>query len=133
MIVDSSAAIAVILSEADADRLTKALLLAKQVGIATPSLTEVGMVLSRRLGADWERRIEQFCETFRVAEIPFSSLHWVVAVRAYEQFGKGRHPARLNFGDCLSYAVARVEKRPLLFIGNDFPLTDIWRAERPAR
>jgi ribonuclease VapC len=128
MIVDSSAAIAVILDEDGSDHLVKLLMLEKQVGIGTPSLTETGMVLSRRLGPDWERLVAEFRDTFRVAEIPFLATHWIVAVEAFDQFGKGRHPAKLNFGDCLSYAVARVENRPLLFVGNDFGQTDIWRA-----
>jgi ribonuclease VapC len=127
MIVDSSAAIAVILNEDGSDHLVKLLMLEKQVGIGTPSLTETGMVLSRRLGPDWEKLIGEFRDTFRVAEIPFLATHWIVAVEAFDEFGKGRHPAKLNFGDCLSYAVARVENRPLLSVGNDFGLTDIWK------
>ena len=128
MIVGSSAAIAIILDEDGSEHLAKLLMLEKQVGIGTPSLTETGMVLSRRLGPDWERLIAEFRDTFRVAEIPFLATHWIVAVEAFDQFGKGRHPAKLNFGDCLSYAIARVENRPLLFVGNDFGLTDIWKA-----
>ncbi|HEY0037819.1 MAG TPA: type II toxin-antitoxin system VapC family toxin [Longimicrobium sp.] len=130
MIVDSSAAIAIILDEDGSEHLAKLLMLEKQVGIGTPSLTETGMVLSRRLGLDndWETLIAEFRDTFRVAEIPFLATHWMVAVQAFDEFGKGRHPAKLNFGDCLSYAVARVENRPLLFVGNDFGMTDIWKA-----
>jgi ribonuclease VapC len=71
--------------------------------------------------------IDEFKTRFGLEEVSFSPSHWVVAVEAYERFGKGRHPAKLNFGDCLSYAVARVADRPLLYVGNDFPLTDLWR------
>ncbi len=57
--------------------------------------------------------------------IPFPELHWQHAVRAYQKYGKGRHPAKLNFGDCFSYATAKLYKQPLLFKGNDFNKTDI--------
>ena len=60
--------------------------------------------------------------------IPLTEDHWRVAVEAYTRFGKGRHAAALNFGDCLTYAVARLAERPLLFVGEDFAKTDLTRA-----
>jgi ribonuclease VapC len=60
-----------------------------------------------------------------LAIIPFTEDHWRVAVEAYARFGKGRHAASLNFGDCLTYAVARLAERPLLFVGSDFAKTDL--------
>ena len=57
--------------------------------------------------------------------VPFGELHFGAAVEAWLRFGKGRHPAALNFGDCMSYAVAKVANTPLLFVGEDFPQTDI--------
>jgi ribonuclease VapC len=63
-----------------------------------------------------------------INEIPFSQVHWREAVEAYQRFGRGRHPARLNFGDCLSYATARLAGQPLLFIGEDFIKTDLDQA-----
>jgi ribonuclease VapC len=60
-----------------------------------------------------------------INEIPFSQVHWREAVEAYQRFGRGRHPAKLNFGDCLSYATALLAGQPLLFVGNDFNQTDI--------
>jgi ribonuclease VapC len=57
--------------------------------------------------------------------VAFGEPHWRAALEAFRRFGKGRHPAGLNFGDCLSYAVARVAGHPLLFVGNDFSCTDI--------
>ena len=62
-------------------------------------------------------------------EVPFGELHWREAVDAYRRYGKGRHPAALNFGDCMTYAVASLAGEPLLFIGEDFSLTDL----EPAR
>lgn len=126
MIVDTSAAIAIILREPRFEELTDQLLEEGEIAMGTPSLAECGLVLAGRPGQDWRALIQEFMARFELQEIPFSAAHWAVAVEAFEQFGKGRHPARLNFGDCLSYAVARVENRPLLFIGNDFPLTDVW-------
>ncbi len=60
-----------------------------------------------------------------IQEIPFGELHWREAVDAYRRFGKGRHPAALNFGDCMTYAVASLTGEPLLFVGNDFGHTDL--------
>jgi ribonuclease VapC len=57
--------------------------------------------------------------------LPLDERHWVVAVDAFERFGKGRHPAAPNFGDCLTYAVAHVARRPLLYVGDDFARTDL--------
>ena len=57
--------------------------------------------------------------------IPFGEPHWPAAVEAYARFGKGKHPASLNCGDCLTYAVARVAGRALLFVGDDFSKTDL--------
>lgn len=128
MIVDTSAAVAIILREPNFESLVRRLAMETEVGMGTPSLAECGVVLASRPHPDWRTLIDEFKVRFELEDIPFSSDHWVIAVEAYEQFGKGRHPARLNFGDCLSYAVARVENRPLLFVGNDFPLTDLWKA-----
>jgi ribonuclease VapC len=128
MIVDTSAAVAIILREPNFEALVRRLVMETEVGMGTPSLAECGIVLASRPHPDWRKLIDEFKARFELDDIPFSSDHWVIAVEAYEQFGKGRHPARLNFGDCLSYAVARVENRPLLFVGNDFPLTDLWKA-----
>jgi ribonuclease VapC len=128
MIVDTSAAVAIILREPNFEALVRRLVMETEVGMGTPSLAECGIVLASRPHPDWRTLIDEFKARFELRDIAFSSDHWVIAVEAYEQFGKGRHPARLNFGDCLSYAVARVENRPLLFVGNDFPLTDLWKA-----
>ena len=60
-----------------------------------------------------------------IQEVPFGEIHWREAMDAYRRFGKGRHPAALNFGDCMTYAVAKLAGEPLLFTGNDFELTDL--------
>ena len=125
MIVDTSAVIAVILKEPDHQLLVKKLTDAAVLGIGTPTLTECGIVLGARFGALGRGLLDGFLRQFPIVEIPFTPEHWRTAVAAFERFGKGRHPAGLNYGDCMSYAVARLAGRPLLCIGNDFVRTDM--------
>lgn len=123
MILDTSAIIALLLDEPDAPRLFAAMNEAQAKSVGAPTLVETGLVLSAKLGT--QRRLHRFLQEFGVTIIPFGDLHWQTAVIAFESYGKGRHPAKLNFGDCLSYAVAKLAKRPLLCKGNDFPQTDL--------
>jgi ribonuclease VapC len=67
----------------------------------------------------------QFLESFEVEVIPFGESHWQAAIGVFARYGKGQHPAGLNYGDCMSYAAARIAGEPLLYIGNDFAKTDI--------
>lgn len=78
--------------------------------------------------AEAERLVAEVAE-LTVEEISFGSNHWREAVRAFRRFGKGRHPAGLAFGDCMTYAVARLSAEPLLHWGDDFTLTDVERVE----
>lgn len=66
-----------------------------------------------------------FLERWAIVVIPFTSVHWQVAANAFALYGKGRHPAALNLGDCMTYATARVADLPLLFVGDDFAKTDV--------
>lgn len=125
MIVDSSAIVAILLQEPGSEELVTKLAAAGVAAVGTPTLTESALVLTSRLGAQGRMLLDQFIQRFGLVEVPFSEHHWRVAVDAFERFGKGRHPAGLNFGDCMSYAVARLADRPLLFVGNDFPRTDL--------
>jgi ribonuclease VapC len=95
------------------------------VGIGTPTLAETGLVLAARLRRDPRDLVVRLLDEFSITEIPFGDEHWKEAVEAYLRFGKGRHKAQLNFGDCLTYAVARLAAEPLLFTGNDFAQTDL--------
>ena len=94
-------------------------------GIGCPTLVETGIVLSARLGFNANMQLAGFIQEFQISEITFGDDHWRVAVEAYSQYGKGRHPAKLNFGDCMSYAVAKLSGMHLLFVGQDFTQTDI--------
>jgi len=125
MIIDSSVVVAIICREPGFEELVEKLQNAGAVGIGAPTATETGIVLQARLGLDGRALLERFLQDFEIVVIPFAEPHWREAVDAYRRFGKGRHPASLNFGDCLSYATAAVQAQPLLYIGNDFSKTDL--------
>ncbi|MBM4321843.1 MAG: type II toxin-antitoxin system VapC family toxin [Deltaproteobacteria bacterium] len=82
-------------------------------------------MLMVRLGFNPAAQIAAFLMEYGVQRIAFADAHWREALAAYQRFGRGRHPARLNFGDCLSYAIARLAGQELLCTGDDFPQTDI--------
>lgn len=126
MIVDSSALVAIVLEEAGYESVRAKLQgSARPVGIGAPTAGELGLVLSRRLDRDAREVVLKLLAKFDVAVIPFTDDHWRMAVDAFWRFGKGRHRARLNLGDCFSYATARLARQPLLFVGDDFGHTDI--------
>jgi ribonuclease VapC len=83
------------------------------------------MVVRGRFGTNGLVLLERFLDDWEVQVIPFGESHWRAAMEAFTRYGKGRHPAGLNYGDCMTYASARVAEMPLLFIGNDFAKTDI--------
>ena len=125
MIVDSSALVAVILQEPGWERLLHAMKSADRMGIAAPTLAEAGIVLSARLKRDARPVLARFAQETGMVTLPFGESAYVVAMDAWLRFGKGRHPAALNFGDCISYATASVTGEPLLCVGQDFPQTDL--------
>ena len=69
--------------------------------------------------------VSRFLEQREVVVVPFGASHWSIAAEAFIRYGKGRHPAALNYGDCMTYATAKVAGAPLLFVGDDFAQTDI--------
>jgi len=128
VIVDSSAVVAVLKREPPHKEMAIKLANADVVAIGAPTLFETDMVSIGALGGRGRAVIAQFLESFEVEVIPFGDNHWQVAAEAFMRFGKGRHPAGLNYGDCMTYATAKVAEEPLLYIGNDFAHTDIERA-----
>ena len=82
-------------------------------------------MLSARLDAQGKTLLERFLQEAALTVIPFGPEHHSRAVDAYLRYGKGRHPAALNFGDCMTYATARLAAAPLLCVGNDFAQTDL--------
>jgi ribonuclease VapC len=83
------------------------------------------MVMVGRMGDSGLISLTEFLEHFRVEVIPFGDSHWRVALEAFVRFGKGRHRAALNLGDCMTYATALIEESPLLYVGDDFARTDL--------
>lgn len=125
MIVDTSALVAIVLQEPGFDDVLNKLARAPRAGIGTPTLAELGLVLTARLRSDPRSLIVRLLDELTVVEIPFGDAHWREAVDAFGRYGRGRHPAGLNFGDCLTYAVARLAGEPLLYVGDDFSHTDL--------
>ncbi len=125
MIIDSSAVMAALRDEPSATNVMAHLANAKSRAMGTPTLVETGMVLVSRLGPSGRTLLVRFCNELEINETPFSSAHWPIALDAFQRFGNGRHPASLSFGDCLTYATARLAQQPLLHIGNDFAQTDL--------
>jgi ribonuclease VapC len=125
VIVDSSALVAIVFQEPGYEELIEKLALAGPKGISTPTLVETGILLSARLRTDARPLVSRLLEEFEITSIPFGEEHWRAAVAAFLAFGKGRHPAALNFGDCCAYAVARLSEEALLCVGADFPQTDL--------
>lgn len=125
MIVDSSAVVAILLREPDHVSLREALTTAEHVGIGAPTLVETSIVLSARLGPAGKTLLARFVQEAGIDVVAFTAEHWTVAADAYVRYGKGRHAAALNFGDCLTYAVSSVAGEPLLCKGGDLPATDL--------
>ena len=126
MIVHSSALCAILLRESGWESLLEHVVMSgSDARVGAPTLTETGIVLSARLGPQGKTLLARFVQESRLQAVPFTDEHWSVATDAFLRFGKGRHPAALNFGDCLTYAVARLAGQPLLCVGDDFAQTDL--------
>jgi ribonuclease VapC len=116
VIVDSSALLSVVFREEGHEAYLERLLEEPAPAIGAPTLVETGIVLTARLGPAARGLLERLIDELDLQEVPFS---------AYRRFGKGRHPADLNFGDCMTYAVASLAGEALLFRGEDFGHTDL--------
>lgn len=125
MIVDTSAIVSILFKEPDHQRLIDGLVSDPRPAVSAATLTEAGIVLSARLNEDARGILARFLREAGIEVIPFGECHFSAAVDAWLRFGRGRHPAALNFGDCLSYATASLAGEPLLCVGDDFPKTDI--------
>ena len=125
MILDSSAIVAILLKEPGYRRLLDKILEADFIGVGAPTMVECGILLSARLERDARGLLARFLEESEAVVIPFHAMHMHIAIGAWLKYGKGRHQAKLNFGDCMAYAVAKLAKRPLLCVGNDFVHTDL--------
>lgn len=126
MIVDTSALIAIAQNEAGADRLSDALMRADAISISAATLLEASVVIDGRKNPVASKRFEELLDQAAVAVVPFDEGQLRIARQAYRDYGRGSgHPAKLNLGDCFSYALATERREPLLYVGDDFVHTDI--------
>jgi ribonuclease VapC len=129
LILDSSAILAALLEEPGYGGILDRISSAQSVGLGAPTFVETAIVLSSKLRRDARSQLNEFLRAAEAELIPLGPEHVDAAVDAFLRYGKGRHPAALNFGDCLTYAIAAVASVPLLFTGNDFTKTDIERTK----
>lgn len=93
--------------------------------MGAPTLAEAGIVLTARMGRNAIGPLARFTQELDVVTVAFGDEHWKEAVDAFDRYGRGRHRASLNFGGCMTYAVARLADEPLLCVGEEFRLTDL--------
>lgn len=123
MIVDASAIVALVLREPGWERLVDAIDRAESVAIGAPTMTEASIVLAAK-GVP-PTVLPALLAEVEIEVVPYTRDHAHVAATAYRRFGRGRHPAALNFGDCMSYATAALARAPMLFVGDDVGRTDL--------
>ena len=125
MIIDTSAIRAILQDEPDRRRFTEAIEAAATPRISAATFLEASMVIQSRFGAEGVQRLDMLLETARVEMMAVDPAQARIARQAFIDFGKGRHPAGLNFGDCFTFALARQLGEPLLCKGGDFAQTDL--------
>jgi ribonuclease VapC len=129
MILDTSAMVAILYREPEASAFAQLIYDADLCRISVATYVELSMVVENQLGPEGVRQAEAFFRRAGVIIEPVTLDHGDLARQAFLDFGKGRHKASLNYGDCFSYALAKATGEPLLFKGNDFSQTDIRVAE----
>lgn len=127
MTLDTSAVLAVLQNEAERSEFVALIEQSSRRIISAVSVLEAAMVLEGRRGDDAGTDLDLFLQRASIETVPFDDEQLSVARSAFRRFGKGRHAAGLNFGDCASYALAQWSGEPLLFKGDDFAATDVAR------
>lgn len=128
MLIDTSALVAVVMGERESRQVFDILADAALVKVGAPSLVEAALVLDGRNAhrtRDASSRLGLVMTRFEIEILSFEARTWPVAWAAFLRYGKGRHPAALNFGDCLVYGLAKLSGEPLLCLGGDFAQTDL--------
>ena len=125
MIVDSSAILAILFNEDDAERYARSITEADACRISAANFVEVAIVVEAQTKASGSRQFDAFFRRAGIIIEPVTEEQAHIARQAYTDFGKGRHKAGLNFGDCFAYALAKTTGETLLFKGEDFKKTDI--------
>jgi len=128
MVIDSSAIIAILQNEPGAENLIDALLDAAVRRVSAANLLEAAIMMQARYGDAGEREVDVLLQRLGIDVVPVTPQHAEIARSAYRRYGKGRHPAGLNFGDCFAYALSKAMVESLLFVGEDFGQTDVQRA-----
>ena len=130
MIVDTSALLAILYREPDAPRYEHLIATNPNCRMSVANALEASIVLEARGGAEAGSELDAFLESTDIKLVPLTLQQLVAARRAWRRFGKGNHPAALNFGDCFAYALAATTGESLLYKGDDFARTDIAAALR---
>ena len=125
MVLDTSAVLAILQNEPERRKFNEAIDASETRSLSTASFVECSMIVESRYGADGVRDLDLFIAKAQISLAAVDEEQADLARRAFRKFGKGRHPAGLNFGDCFSYALSRALQEPLLFKGNDFSQTDV--------
>lgn len=125
MTLDSSVLIQLVFAEPGHLETLERLTQAEVRLIGAPTVVEAGLVVGSRLGPEQLHLLDGLLRRLEVRVVAFEAAHAREALSAFRRYGKGRHPAALNFGDCLSYAAARVAGLPLAYVGDDFAQTDL--------
>ncbi|MGD0013447.1 MAG: type II toxin-antitoxin system VapC family toxin [Bryobacteraceae bacterium] len=125
MVIDTSALVAILLDEPERRRFNQAIESSARRLISAATVLEAAMVLEGRFGAPGGRLLDRFLLRARFESIPVDAEQAGIARRAFRKYGKGRHRAGLNYGDCFSYALAKAAGEPLLYKGSDFAQTDV--------
>lgn len=130
MVIDSSALLAILLDEPERRGFNERIEADPHRLISAANLLETAIVLESRSGEIGGRELDLFLHRAGLKTVPVEDNQVAIARAAFRKYGKGRHPASLNFGDCFAYAAAKATGEPLLFKGSDFPETDIIAAAR---
>ncbi len=129
MVIDTSAFLAILQNEPERRAFNEEIQAAERRLISAATYVECSMILESRYGAEGVRDFDHFIARAQIAIVPVDAEQARIARDAFREYGKGRHRAGLNFGDCFSYALSRALDQPLLFKGDDFPHTDVERHE----
>lgn len=127
MVIDSSALVAILLREPEALALMNAINDDTRRLVSVFSVLETSLVIEARKGESGRRELDSFLQRTQIIIVELDVSQLELAREAWRQFGKGHHPAKLNIGDCCSYALAKFTGEPLLFKGKDFSQTDLTR------
>lgn len=125
MVIDSSALIAILFREPECERFKRAINAAELRLVSAMTKLETGLVMVGRFGLEGGSELDALLRNIAATIVPFDDHQSLIARDAFIRYGKGRHRAALNFGDCASYALAIAEAEPLLFKGTDFGATDV--------